>query len=1223
MKKFLRKLALAGTILLCAAASHAADLVQKNAYAYDIRVNSTEQHAPVVTYKLNGLASAVTVKAYANGELVATKAGTVDQSNTVTLDIPDAAYGDITFAIDVTTKTTVTSPTQIKEGTRQTAGAATYGYRFNVPMGVAVNNSTDSKTFGQIIVSEFSAPSGSAYFTSTAAGGRGNALYAFDPQMQPIKNPQANGAYGFSGSLDMATKGEFARVRFSDDGRLFMYSFDAKEGCGVYEFVTTGENAADANSLNSAATQVLTVAKPTAGDVAANCNTTFDVVGKGEGVKIGLLKLNKTAVTYGVIGGVYFYNLGTKKTWTGNPSATIAQGTQYLNTIIRTAYVNCGWDADGKGFNILHRVSTPKTTDEALMHYNMTGASPTCNWESATNAASYFTNVNAAAYNADRTLLAVEDGGTPTYKQLTSFTARSGNGSDSDNITDLGFDYANNLYAVDRTGEYFAAWQLPHQSGGVVTVPAPSSQGYYIEKVELPKLYVVGKFQDWDTENPIELEQDLQGEYVYTFPSSADKGFKLSFDKGNWEAFNAAAIGYGNEGCTILGGHSQQLYANDANNNSGNLLAPCEGTWTITVNEDNLLTLTGKPTNLPEYIYVKGDITGWNGDDSYRVRIDGNFNSPVMTDKGEYKYSATFTDFYGDFKLNSTKDTWGDDINHGAKDGDQNVTVGTTMETAGRNNGNFLLNNKIYAGAKIDFYYNPVANKSSWMNFSGKPRNHYAYNLTHQNNTDSRRFTFHSTGAAEKAVLHFTKRPEASQLRTLASVDEDALDEWGNSINSRHYEVSNVVAGENTVDIPIYWFPRADYDWSVELPAATTEDLITDPVEVGGSRAGLACFTDPMYPEVYGYTVIGRSYNSGIDIYDPTGKKVATAIYPHNEPMGGADANNSSPMDATTRGNEVYFAGWGDSAIGVTAFNLAEYLKNQQSEPYGVFAGTKAGNGLVTASNGNKVGSGTPCVGIWGTGENTTIITFDEDIFGNQFAKNVIGNNNTTTAAAAVIGGGFKSAMLNTNVTIKVLENGFFATQIASNGMLDNSGVNTVSALRWITYPGGTSPWYCGMLASTAPNLIPSAASGIDVSMDGTILALSTYTGINLYNLSWNDDGTPNLGSKAIKTFSYPWGSNTSVRTAVKFDAAGNIHAVNQTYGYFRVLMGKTETDAPEIMAITDGTTTGVEDIVAGAEDDAEAVYFNLNGVRVDSQNLTPGVYVKVAGSTSSKVVIR
>lgn len=50
--------------------------------------------------------------------------------------------------------------------------------------------------------------------------------------------------------------------------------------------------------------------------------------------------------------------------------------------------------------------------------------------------------------------------------------------------------------------------------------------------------------------------------------------------------------------------------------------------------------------------------------------------------------------------------------------------------------------------------------------------------------------------------------------------------------------------------------------------------------------------------------------------------------------------------------------------------------------------------------------------------------------------------------------------------------------------------------------------------------------------------------------------------------------------------------------------------------------TTGVESVAAGNES-ADARFYNLNGVEVNARNLTPGIYIRRAGSVSTKVVVR
>lgn len=55
----------------------------------------------------------------------------------------------------------------------------------------------------------------------------------------------------------------------------------------------------------------------------------------------------------------------------------------------------------------------------------------------------------------------------------------------------------------------------------------------------------------------------------------------------------------------------------------------------------------------------------------------------------------------------------------------------------------------------------------------------------------------------------------------------------------------------------------------------------------------------------------------------------------------------------------------------------------------------------------------------------------------------------------------------------------------------------------------------------------------------------------------------------------------------------------------------------------SDNSTAGVEDVAIDGSDESNAVYYNLQGVRVGKDSLTPGVYVRVAGGTATKVHVR
>jgi len=53
-----------------------------------------------------------------------------------------------------------------------------------------------------------------------------------------------------------------------------------------------------------------------------------------------------------------------------------------------------------------------------------------------------------------------------------------------------------------------------------------------------------------------------------------------------------------------------------------------------------------------------------------------------------------------------------------------------------------------------------------------------------------------------------------------------------------------------------------------------------------------------------------------------------------------------------------------------------------------------------------------------------------------------------------------------------------------------------------------------------------------------------------------------------------------------------------------------------------DSNLSGIEDIEADGSD-APVEYFNLNGVRVNGEALTPGIYIKRQGGKASKVLVK
>ncbi len=96
----------------------------------------------------------------------------------------------------------------------------------------------------------------------------------------------------------------------------------------------------------------------------------------------------------------------------------------------------------------------------------------------------------------------------------------------------------------------------------------------------------------------------------------------------------------------------------------------------------------------------------------------------------------------------------------------------------------------------------------------------------------------------------------------------------------------------------------------------------------------------------------------------------------------------------------------------------------------------------------------------------------------------------------------------------------------------------------------------------------------------------------------------------------------------IEFDNANNIYAYHRATRGFTVYALRD--DAPEAVTpakssfVIEGPTSGVEDVVVDGDDsDAPVEFYNLQGIRVNADNLTPGIYVRRQGKTSTKVIIK
>lgn len=393
-----------------------------------------------------------------------------------------------------------------------------------------------------------------------------------------------------------------------------------------------------------------------------------------------------------------------------------------------------------------------------------------------------------------------------------------------------------------------------------------------------------------------------------------------------------------------------------------------------------------------------------------------------------------------------------------------------------------------------------------------------------------------------------------------------------------------------------------DYAWEIKVASKSnaTSGMVFSATAPGTVRGSIVTFTDPEY-EAYGYTVVGHNVQYGFDVYNPEGELVATGMHKDHALLGNSD-NQSNPLRGAEHMGHALVAAWGDQAYGVTAFNPL----NADEDLYSVFEGEKASSGLISY-NGVGIGGGTPCVAIQGKGENARMFTFDEDLLSNQIAVYNIGTSRTITTPPTAWG---LKGLANTNVEMQAVENGIFASQVR------NDFFDATPAVEFLSNEG-TVLWKVNDKTDWPADMIKDCNSGLAVNKDGTLLAVSGNSGIYVFELSFDDSNIPVL--KALASIAV----TSSAWSTMRFDVANNLHFYGRGTGYkvFAITADKPVVSTAGKGSI--GVTSGVSDIAVDNEENATPVYYNLNGIQVPADNLAPGVYVKVAGKTATKVIIK
>lgn len=402
------------------------------------------------------------------------------------------------------------------------------------------------------------------------------------------------------------------------------------------------------------------------------------------------------------------------------------------------------------------------------------------------------------------------------------------------------------------------------------------------------------------------------------------------------------------------------------------------------------------------------------------------------------------------------------------------------------------------------------------------------------------------------------------------------------------------------------------YNWAVQIAGNAVGSAGMTYAAPGDlkakSRGGVTWISDPE-SDNFGRLVTTAGYAQGVTVYTPDMNKVDTYLPEGNVWMA---SKLNSPYRVGQLNGKAIITDWSDGAAGYWVFD-----PSNPNTTYDIMGGTRDNTGAHIL-DGKTIGGGSTSVAFTGTGANTTMYTFSEDFpAGNgtmTLARAVVGESDPWTVMPEAFAGiSGNQLMKGTNVELVTLPDGIFVAQARADG----KNVESEPAFVYVDYNGNVK-----YNSSVLDDKLPSCGGGIALTEDlGTMAISEAKTGIGIWDVEWKDN-VPTL----TKRYMLPGSEGSDEVCQLAFDKAGNLYAWHRSEFGLRAYAVKNAAPVattPARAAMTMNSKAGVNDITVDADNDnAPAVYYNLNGVRV-SGDLVPGVYICRRGTTATKVVIK
>lgn len=362
----------------------------------------------------------------------------------------------------------------------------------------------------------------------------------------------------------------------------------------------------------------------------------------------------------------------------------------------------------------------------------------------------------------------------------------------------------------------------------------------------------------------------------------------------------------------------------------------------------------------------------------------------------------------------------------------------------------------------------------------------FAYDLNYRNASDGYTFTFKANDDANEAYINFIDKETGEELASIP--------------------INDVKLGENEITITNEQLPGevgTKMNWEITLvgnPIARIDQLN----ELNSDCVYSGCLFNNVdknpesdhFGNIYVANRISQpNAENGLYIYNPLMTRQNSTAY------HGATMLSSPYRLAVAPDGAVYIPDWSDPNSGVYVADP----NNIEADFTQFFEGTRQGSGLFT-NDGVKVGGSATSVAFDGTGADTKMYVFSEDVpgpsgKGNGVAVYNVGSADGTIAKTWGIAPNnyydIGAYMLNTNGNVVPDGNGgVFVAQVRSAGNND-AGVPSfvyVNSEGSVVFNSGRD----------LQDLNGSLGSGLAISNDGSTLAINNGSGaIEFFDVSW------------------------------------------------------------------------------------------------------------------------